>query len=576
MAGTPMDLDFSSDYSFAGPSTSSAAVPSTSGASTGQRQFSYNPTGQMAGTGTYTDFSSSAAAASKPQSITQLASAAYCESCDQNFRSEDSYRVHLKSIGHLMKSSGTDLGLDAAKGYVPPIVKPPPVEEKKEKPAEETVHRKQFPDEYFCHICQAKCTSESQFESHNNGARHKKNLVAVEKGIKKAPVARPKSAGDGSKPNVVDTLQPSRCMDKLELMEEPLVGLDYITEFQNEDPDIEEHYMCSLCDSKCDPRTLNTHVIGARHRLAYLKEHHPDMAAMTLQNKKRSEQSVALAEFVKQAVKQDGQKEVKVKLELNPFYNPEQREKEKRKRQEQHRRHAEATAAKRRRLGLTEDDDWGGAYGSGPGRRGRNGPPKGRGRRRYPEDEDDYYYPGGYADYGYPDEPYREGVSRGRGRGRMLPPAALRPRSPRSREAYYEGGYPEAPYEDDPHYGRDPYYHAERRREAYYRREVEGYEADPYGGGRPLPPDFRGPGGRGRGFDDFGRHEQGPSHGPPADRSQLADLIGRAKDLVSSEDDAAMALQLSNALTKALLSYRLKNVPPELLKHAMGELGPNF
>ncbi|XP_066303083.1 scaffold attachment factor B2-like isoform X1 [Branchiostoma lanceolatum] len=577
MAGqTPMDLDFSSDYSFAGASTSSAAVPSTSGAGVDQGQFSYSLTGQMEATGTYTDFSSGAAAASKPQSITQLA-AAYCDSCDQNFKSEDSYRVHLKSIGHLMKSSGTDMGLDAAKGFIPPIPKPKAVEEKKEKDPEE-IHRKQFPDEYFCHICQAKCTSESQFESHNSGARHKKNLAAVEKGIKPAPVAKSKPAGASSKKaTIVDTLNQSRCMDTLEQMDEPLVGLDYITEFQNEDPDIEEHYVCNLCDSKCDPRTLNTHVIGARHRLAYLKEHHPDMAAMTLQNKKRSEQSIALAEFVREAVKKDGQKEVKVKLELNPFYNPEQREKEKRKREDQRRRQEEAYAAKRRRLGMM-DDDWGGAYGYGPGPMARHAPPIGRGRPRRPYPEDDYYPGPHYQDYGYPDEPYREGGPRGR--GRLLPPASFRPRSPR-REHYYEGGYPEAPYEDDRRLARDPYYQPERRQDDFYRRGGEGYEADPYGGGRPVPPEFRGPGGPGgpgRGFDfnDFARHEPGPNHGPPGERSQLADLIGRAKDLVSSEDDAAMALQLSNALTKALLSYRLKNVPPELLKHAMGELGPNF
>ncbi|XP_078655687.1 uncharacterized protein LOC144902255 [Branchiostoma floridae x Branchiostoma belcheri] len=572
MAG--QDLDFSSDYSFAAASTSAAAVPSTSGASTGLGQFQYSFSEQMDATTSYTDFSSGKAAASKPQNITQLAaggsasSGAYCESCDQKFKSEDSYRVHLKSIGHLMKSSGTDLGLDEAKGYIPPIPKPPPVVEKKEED-EEKVLRKQFPDEFFCHVCQAKCTSETQFESHNAGARHKKNMAAVEKGLKPAPFAKTKSADGASKPTTVDTLRTARCMDKLEMMGEPLVGLDYITEFQNEDPEIEEYYVCKLCDSRCDPRTLNTHVIGARHRLAYLKEHHPDMAAMTLQNKRRSEQSIALAEFVKQAVKQDGQKEVKVKMELNPFYNPQQREKEKRKRAEQLRRHEVAYAAKRRRMGFG-DDEWDGDVGHGPVPMGRRGPPMGRGRGlpRHAYEEDYYPGPSDY-DYGYPDEPYR-----GRG-GRMLPPAAYRPRSPR-RDPYYQGGYPEAPYEDDPRFNRDLSYCRRERRpppEEFYRGE--GYEADPYGGGRPLPPEFHGRG-RGRGFEDFPMREPGPSHGPTADRSQLADLIGRAKDLVSSEDDAAMALQLSNALTKALLSYRLKNVPPELLKHAMGELGPNF
>jgi hypothetical protein len=34
--------------------------------------------------------------------------------------------------------------------------------------------------------------------------------------------------------------------------------------------------------------------------------------------------------------------------------------------------------------------------------------------------------------------------------------------------------------------------------------------------------------------------------------------------MINTEEDAAMALQVSNALTQALLQYRLKNVPKEV------------
>lgn len=34
--------------------------------------------------------------------------------------------------------------------------------------------------------------------------------------------------------------------------------------------------------------------------------------------------------------------------------------------------------------------------------------------------------------------------------------------------------------------------------------------------------------------------------------------------MIKTEEDAAMALQVSNALTQALLQYRLKNVPKEV------------
>lgn len=35
--------------------------------------------------------------------------------------------------------------------------------------------------------------------------------------------------------------------------------------------------------------------------------------------------------------------------------------------------------------------------------------------------------------------------------------------------------------------------------------------------------------------------------------------------MIATEDDAAMALQISNALTQALLKYRLMNAPKEVI-----------
>lgn len=38
----------------------------------------------------------------------------------------------------------------------------------------------------------------------------------------------------------------------------------------------------------------------------------------------------------------------------------------------------------------------------------------------------------------------------------------------------------------------------------------------------------------------------------------------QSQTMIKTEEDAAMALQVSNALTQALLQYRLKNVPKEV------------
>lgn len=41
-------------------------------------------------------------------------------------------------------------------------------------------------------------------------------------------------------------------------------------------------------------------------------------------------------------------------------------------------------------------------------------------------------------------------------------------------------------------------------------------------------------------------------------------LVFQSQTMIKTEEDAAMALQVSNALTQALLQYRLKNVPKEV------------
>ena len=47
-------------------------------------------------------------------------------------------------------------------------------------------------------------------------------------------------------------------------------------------------------------------------------------------------------------------------------------------------------------------------------------------------------------------------------------------------------------------------------------------------------------------------------------KSLLLIIFLQSQTLIKTEEDAAMALQVSNALTQALLQYRLKNVPKEV------------
>ena len=47
-------------------------------------------------------------------------------------------------------------------------------------------------------------------------------------------------------------------------------GLDYLTEYQMEDPNADPCYICDLCQSKMDMRQVINHVIGIRHRHKYM------------------------------------------------------------------------------------------------------------------------------------------------------------------------------------------------------------------------------------------------------------------------------------------------------------------
>ena len=47
-------------------------------------------------------------------------------------------------------------------------------------------------------------------------------------------------------------------------------GLDYLTEYQMEDPNSDPCYICDLCQSKMDMRQVITHVVGIKHRHKYL------------------------------------------------------------------------------------------------------------------------------------------------------------------------------------------------------------------------------------------------------------------------------------------------------------------
>ncbi len=48
------------------------------------------------------------------------------------------------------------------------------------------------------------------------------------------------------------------------------IGLQYITEFRDEDPSKDAQYVCQMCELSCNSGNVLAHILGIKHRNAYL------------------------------------------------------------------------------------------------------------------------------------------------------------------------------------------------------------------------------------------------------------------------------------------------------------------
>ncbi|XP_066484958.1 uncharacterized protein DDB_G0286299-like isoform X2 [Tiliqua scincoides] len=167
---------------------------------------------------------------------------------------------------------------------------------------------------YYCHLCKIYCASPINLQTHFLGVKHK----SVENVLKSHGIVKPlSSAGEPIKPleSLPDYVQtePERdlgrtlkeqldsCQDS-----EPAIGLQYITEYQiNEYP----LYECSLCGCQTRLSNMFMHVLGVKHKLAYLKKHYPEMSDV---KGKGASFNKKLKELAGKVEKLEGRKEIKV------------------------------------------------------------------------------------------------------------------------------------------------------------------------------------------------------------------------------------------------------------------------
>uniref|UniRef100_A0A1I8I2G7 U1-type domain-containing protein n=1 Tax=Macrostomum lignano TaxID=282301 RepID=A0A1I8I2G7_9PLAT len=205
---------------------------------------------------------------------------------------------------------------------------------------------------FECLLCNVKCNSQKSLDFHVNGDKHKKlieervkELEAVQREKDAAEAAeqakkaeaeaaqkaeaeaklkaeqaaaaakqqqqkQKSSGGRGAKPTLRAQTLLNSCL-------EPLLGLQYVTEYQRINPMLECRCYCELCNLNFPVAELINHATGIRHRRLFFRAHYPDLFAILSQD--RSPRSVKIRRYSVYAQRVEdweGRKKMNLKVEV--------------------------------------------------------------------------------------------------------------------------------------------------------------------------------------------------------------------------------------------------------------------
>ncbi|XP_015261010.1 PREDICTED: uncharacterized protein LOC107105526 [Gekko japonicus] len=174
------------------------------------------------------------------------------------------------------------------------------------------------PTPYYCNLCKVYCASAVNLQTHFLGIKHK----AVEDALKAhgivkplhgsgEPVRLPESLPEGvhvvSEESLGKTLeeQLNSCRDA-----EPALGLQYIIEYRSKEGPI---YECNLCICQGGLTNMFMHVLGIKHRMAYLKKHRPELAEV---KGRGSKLNARLKELAAKVEEEEGRQPIRSTMDL--------------------------------------------------------------------------------------------------------------------------------------------------------------------------------------------------------------------------------------------------------------------
>jgi len=150
---------------------------------------------------------------------------------------------------------------------------------------------------FYCEICLIELNSLDTMKSHVSGVKHMKKKLQLEQQrdekIRKGEISEQearKAPGVVPIPNPENTKKkvPIRLHEKIKETREPVVGLDFVKEWiAVSDPEMEPHYECGLCGNKGIANGMFSHIMGYKHRQAFVEEMHKEDPSNVLQLSQR-------------------------------------------------------------------------------------------------------------------------------------------------------------------------------------------------------------------------------------------------------------------------------------------------
>ncbi|CAF0857101.1 unnamed protein product [Adineta ricciae] len=177
---------------------------------------------------------------------------------------------------------------------------------------------------YFsCTICNIELSNQKLFNSHLNSQQHQQAQSIHDVLQSVAPEYRSAYKAMFS-PEMLNKKVFNRellCEEQIKQTREPLLGLNYIIEFQFENTPNSAQYICDLCRCKCSFQSILPHITNIQHQRKFLKIHHPDMYERVLTASTiRSEQQRLIENYAKQIQSRyGGPGTIQLHVQLNSF-----------------------------------------------------------------------------------------------------------------------------------------------------------------------------------------------------------------------------------------------------------------